>query len=302
MSAVENGGSRRGGRLSIANAINPTAFVTVLLWSAIAPFTKYALADFPPLVFMALRMSIAVAAVFLFLVVRNRAARIDRDDAPRFLFAGIVLFGCSTVLFTEGLARTTVAHMIIIASTGPLIAAVWRGVVHREAPDRRSLLAMTIGFLGVLIVVGDASSAEGASVVGDLMGLASAALWVGMTIYPQPLVRKYGALRSTGWIILTSLVLIVPLSLPSWGHLLDDSPSAFAWSALLYAAMGTLVGNTLWQSAVQQIGPARTLIYLYLQPFLALLIAAIILGDRLTPLQALGGLLAIGGVMLVKKQ
>ncbi len=192
--------------------------------------------------------------------------------------------------------------MIILASTGPLIGAVWRWLSHRETPDRRSLLAMAIGFGGVLIVVGDASASDGASVAGDLMGLASAALWVGMTVYPQPLVRKYGALRSTGWIILASLLLIVPLSIPSWGTLARNMPSPLAWSALLYAAMGTLVGNTLWQSAVQQIGPARTLIYLYLQPFLALLIAAIVLGDRLTPMQAIGGLLAIGGVMLVRKR
>ncbi len=293
---------RRGGVRSLAGAINPTAFVTVLVWSAIAPFTKYALADFPPIAFMALRMGIAAVTVFLFLAIRRSAIGIERQDIPRFLLAGVGFFGCSTLLFTEGLSRTTVAHMIIIASTGPLIGAVWRGVAHREIPDRRSLLAMAIGFAGVLIVVGDASAAEGASVVGDLMGLASAALWVGMTIYPQPLVRKYGALRSTGWFILASLLLLVPLSIPSWRSVIDDIPSVFAWSALLYAAMGTLIGNTLWQSAVQQIGPARTLIYLYLQPFLALLIAAIVLGDRLTPLQAVGGLLAIGGVMLVRKR
>jgi drug/metabolite transporter (DMT)-like permease len=301
VSSIDEAAGRRGMR-SLSAAINPTAFVTVLIWSAIAPFTKYALADFPPLVFMALRMGIAGATIFLVLAVRRRAMAIERVDVPRFLLAGIVFFGCSTVLFTEGLARTTVAHMIILASTGPLIGAVWRWLAHHETPDRRSLLAMAIGFAGVLIVVGDASASEGASVVGDLMGLASATLWVGMTIYPQPLVKKYGALRSTGWVILISLLLIVPLSFLSWGTLAEDVPSGLAWSALLYAAVGTLVGNVLWQSAVQQIGPARTLIYLYLQPFLALLIAAIVLGDRLTPLQAIGGLLAIGGVMLVRKR
>ena len=302
MSPAAEDAGRGGGIRSLAGAINPTAFVTVLIWSAIAPFTKYALADFPPLAFMALRMSIAGGLIFLFLAMRRSPMSIERVDVPRFLLAGIVLFGCSTVLFTEGLSRTTVAHMIILASTGPLIGAVWRGVAHREIPDRRSLLAMGVGFAGVLIVVGDASASEGASVAGDLMGLASAALWVGMTVYPQPLVRKYGALRSTGWFILASLLLIVPLSLPSWGSVRAEVPPMLAWGALLYAAVGTLIGNTLWQSAVQQIGPARTLIYLYLQPFLALLIAAIILGDRLTPLQAIGGLLAIGGVMLVRKR
>lgn len=285
-----------------SQVINPTALFTVLIWSAIAPFTKYALADFPTLVFMALRVSIAVVTIFLFLAIRRKAIAIERSDARQFLIAGIVFFGCSSVLFTEGLARTTVAHMIILASTGPLIGALWRWAAHHEVPDRRSLLAMAIGFAGVLIVVGDASGSDGASVAGDLMGLTSAALWVGMTIYPQPLVRKYGALRSTGWVILVSLLLILPLSLSSWGEVADNPPSTLAWSALLYAAMGTLVGNTLWQAAVQQIGPARTLVYLYLQPFLSLTIAAIVLGDRLTPVQAFGGLLAIGGVMLVRKR
>jgi drug/metabolite transporter (DMT)-like permease len=302
VTAIDGTAGQRSGIRALAGAVNPTAFFAVLIWSGIAPFTKYALADFPTLGFMTFRMGIAGAAIFLYLLLRRRPIAIDRVDVPKFLLTGIVFFGLSTLLFTGGLARTTVAHMIIIASTGPLIAAVWRWAVYRDRPDRRSLLAMAVGFIGVLIVVGDASSAQGASVVGDLMGVVSAALWVGMTIYPQPLVRKYGALRSTGWVIVASLLLIVPISLPSMGSLARNMPPPVAWAALFYAAMGTLVGNTLWQSAVQQIGPARTLIYLYLQPFLALIIAAIVLGDRLTPLQAVGGLLAIGGVMLVRKR
>lgn len=301
MSSLDEVAVPRGGLRSLTSAVNPTALLTVIIWSAIAPFTKYALKSFPPLGFMSIRMSLAAGLIFLCLFVRRQPMGIARADAARFLLVGTVFFGFSTILFTEGLAHTTVAHMIILASTGPLIGAVWRWQKYHERPDRRSLLAMAIGFIGVLIVVGDASSADGASVVGDIMGLASAALWVAVTIYPQPLVKEYGALRSTGWIILASLLLIVPISIPSLRSLARDVPPPFAWGALLYAAMGTLLGNTLWQSAVQQVGPARTLIYLYLQPFLALIIAAIVLGDRLTPVQAFGGLLAIGGVMLVKK-
>lgn len=286
---------------ALAESISPPAFLAVLMWSAIAPFTKFALADMPTLAFMAFRMGIAAIVTFGYLAVRRKPIGIERTDLPQFLVAGIGLFGLSTLFFTAGLSRTTVAHMVILASTSPLLAAVYRWAVHRERLDRRSLVAMTIGFAGVLIVVGDATSVEGASVLGDLMGLASAALWVGMTVYPQPLVRKYGAMRSTGWFILMALVLIVPISVPFLDDLAAEPPRALAWGALVYAAMGTMIGNTLWQGAVQQVGPARTLIYLYLQPFLSLLIAALVLGDRLTPLQAIGGLLAIGGVMLVRK-
>ena len=301
MSSLDDAAPPRSGLRSLPSAVNSTALITVIIWSAIAPFTKYALQSFAPLGFMTLRMSLAAVLIFLYLFLRRQPMGIQREDAASFILVGMVFFGLSTILFTEGLAHTTVAHMIILASTGPLIGAAWRWQRYHERPDRRSLLAMTIGFIGVLIVVGDASSAEGASVIGDLMGLAAAALWVAVTMYPQPLVKKYGALRSTGWMILASLVLIVPISIPSLRSLVGEVPPPFAWGALLYSAMGTLLGNTLWQSAVQQVGPARTLIYLYLQPFLALIIAAIVLGDRLTPVQAFGGVLAIGGVVLVKK-
>lgn len=301
MSESESALDLRGSARSLGRAISPSAFFAVLMWSAIAPFSKYALTDFPALAFMALRMSIAAAVTFLILAASRRPLGIERIDARRFLIAGGGFFGMSTLLFTAGLSRSSVAHMVIIGSTSPLIGAVYRWVAQGEQPDRRSMIGMLVGFVGVLVVVSDASASEGSSVVGDLMGLASAALWVGMTIYPQPLVKKYGAMRATGWIVCAALLLIVPLSIPFLGTLVTATPPPLAWAAVLYAAMGTLFGNTLWQHAVQQVGPARTLIYLYLQPFLALLIAAIVLGDRVTPVQMIGGALAIGGVMLVKK-
>ncbi|MCC6675180.1 MAG: DMT family transporter [Thermomicrobiales bacterium] len=285
----------------IAQAISPAAFLAVLVWGAIAPFTKYSLETIPTLAFMAIRMLVATIAVFALLAARRKPIGIERDDLPKFLLAGTVLFALSTLLFTGGLSQTTVANMVILSSTSPLLGAVYRWFFKRERPDRRSLVAMLIGFAGVVIVVSDGSSTEGTSVIGNLMGLASAALWVGVTIYPQPLVRKYGAARATGWMVATSLLLIVPLSLGELSTVVHHPAPPLAWGGLLYAAMGTFVGNALWQDAVQQVGPARTLIYLYLQPFLALLIAAIVLGDRMTPVQVIGGLLAIGGVMLVKK-
>ena len=62
------------------------------------------------------------------------------------------------------------------------------------------------------------------------------------------------------------------------------------------------MANVLWHRAVQAIGPNRTMPYLYLQPLLALALAALMLGERLGPLQIVGGLLAMGGVVLVNRR
>jgi drug/metabolite transporter (DMT)-like permease len=98
------------------------------------------------------------------------------------------------------------------------------------------------------------------------------------------------------------MALLVPVGLSSIRVALSAPPPALAWVSLVYTALGMLVGNTLWQKAVQEIGPTRTLVYLYLEPVLALMLAALFLGERLTPLQALGGLLALLGVALVRKE
>jgi drug/metabolite transporter (DMT)-like permease len=278
------------------------AFGAVLVWSGVAPFSKYALEDFPTLGYIALRPVIAAFTVFLVLRLRHLPVWVERSDWTRFAVAGIGCIGVSQLLFIGGLARTSVAHLIILASTSPLVAALLRWGFRGQQPDRRSALALLIGFAGVVIVVGVAGETEGTSILGDLMGLGAAATWVGATVLPQPLVKKYGVPRATGWLIVASMALLVPVGLSSIRVALSAPPPALAWVSLVYTALGMLVGNTLWQKAVQEIGPTRTLVYLYLEPVLALMLAALFLGERLTPLQALGGLLALLGVALVRKE
>lgn len=294
---------RAGGRIAQVSAlISFTALAAVLVWSGVAPFGKYALEDFPTLAYVAMRPVIAAITVFGVLAARGETVWVDPRDWKRFFVAGALCIGLSQLLFIGGLARTSVAHLIILASTSPLLAAVYRWVRYGQRPNQRAGLGMALGFIGVLIVVGDAGGSEGTSVIGDLMGLGAAAAWVGATVMPQPLVDRYGAPRATGWLLVAAAVLVVPLGIPALIETAHHPPPALAWGSLLYTAMALLVGNTLWQRAVQQVGPGRTLVYLYLEPVLALIIAAIVLGERLTPVQALGGLLALGGVMLVQNE
>lgn len=278
-----------------------TAFAAILVWSGVAPFGKYALDDFPTLAYVALRPVMAALAIFALLSLRGRPTKVQRSDWQRFVIAGALCIGVSQLLFIGGLARTSVAHLIILASTSPLMAAMFRWVFRGHRPDRVSALGMLVGFLGVMVVVSDAGGGEGTSVSGDLMALGAAAAWVGATVLPQPLVTSYGALRATAWLMVAASALVVPIGALAIVETFQHPPPTLAWASLLYTALALLIGNTLWQRAVQQVGPARTLVYLYLEPVLALAIAALVLGERLTVTQAVGGVLALLGVMLVRK-
>lgn len=283
-------------------AISFPALGAILFWSGVSPFGKYALNEMPPMVYIALRPVIAAALVFGVMALLRKPMRIERQDSRRFVIAGVCLIGLSQLLFMGGLSLTSVSHLIILSSTSPLMGALYRWWRHGDRPDRRSAIALALGFLGVLLVVGDAGSTEGTSLLGDLLAVAAGAVWVAATIYPQPLVQKYGPTRATGWFLLLPALVFLPIGMLWFGDLRATPPPTLAWVALVYGAVGMLAGNTLWQRAVQEVGPSRTLIYLYLEPFIVLIIAALALDERLTLIQALGGVLAMVGVMLVRKR
>ncbi|MEZ4530265.1 MAG: DMT family transporter [Thermomicrobiales bacterium] len=291
---------RRARRMGAA--ISLPAMGAILFWSGISPFGKYAMDEMPAMIYIALRPVLAAVLVFGVMTLLRKPMRIDRRDLPRFIVAGVCLIGFSQLLFMGGLSLTSVSHLIILSSMSPLMGAMYRWIRTREMPDSRSALALVMGFVGVILVVGGAGSSEGTSLTGDLLAIAAGATWVGATVYPQPLVRKYGAPRATGWFLLLSSLALLPIGLFWFGEVRADPPTMLAWAALAYGAIGMLAGNTLWQRAVQEVGPQRTLIYLYLEPFIVLVIAALALDERLTLLQALGGLLAMAGVILVRKR
>ena len=104
------------------------------------------------------------------------------------------------------------------------------------------------------------------------------------------------------WMFGSSLLATAPVGVWYLPRIIDRTPGVLAWGSLVYAALfGMVVGNFLWQRAVQQLGGVRTLVYLYLQPVGAMVLAALFLGERLSLLQAVGGLLALAGVALVRR-
>jgi drug/metabolite transporter (DMT)-like permease len=209
----------------------------------------------------------------------------------------------SQLTYLNGLSRTSVAHTVILGSISPLLVAVYRIAVKRAKLPPISLLGIVGGFAGVILLVIGAGSGSGTSLLGDAFALASAIAWMGVTIWPAKTFARYGTLRPMAWMFLSSLMLTMPVSIGALHRTYQHMPSALAWASLFYSAVfGALIGNSLWQRSVQALGAARTLIYLYLQPVGALVLAAIILGERMNLTQAVGGVLALVGVGLVRRE
>ena len=89
-----------------------------------------------------------------------------------------------------------------------------------------------------------------------------------------------------------------PLVLIETGLCLEERVLGGVGWLNLRATLGMVMAMALWGRSIHRLGPKQTMIYLYLEPVSAVLIAAAVLGEALHPLQAVGALLTFLGVAL----
>jgi drug/metabolite transporter (DMT)-like permease len=279
-----------------------SALAAVICWAAMAPFAKYAFDSFSADAYLGLRPIIATATAFAVMAARGVPLKISRPAWPRLLLCGAIGYGIAQIGFVKGLDLTSVSHHSVLVATSPLIAALILPILHRTRPHGPGLAGMLLGFAGVALLVGGGGTA-GSSIGGDAFVLLSAAVWVGATIWPIPLMARYGVETVNAWMLALSLMVIVPLTAPDLKAVVVDPPGWVAWTAVAYGGIvGVLLGNVLWHRAVREVGLDAAMVYQYLTPLLSLALAIAFLGERPTVIQGAGSVLILAGVAIVRSR
>jgi drug/metabolite transporter (DMT)-like permease len=282
---------RRG---SVADAM---LLVTVCLWALNFTASKYILDHgFRPLTYSGVRYSLA-ALIFLAVVLpRERSLRIERRDLP--LVAGaIVLLFLNQIGFVFAIDLSTATTVALLFGTLPIFTALIARLVGMEQLSRRFWIAAALSFGGVGLVTAGSGQSISGNVWGDLLALLGAATWGGYSVALAPLMRRYSPYRlSAVFLVVVSVALLVAA-----GPQLEDQSfdlSGLVWLGFVYAVLGPLViTNLLWFSAIDRVGPSRASLFANLQPFLAAVIALVLLHENLTRLQVAGGLLIAAGIV-----
>lgn len=272
--------------------------VAVVLWGGIYPGAKLGLQEIPPLSFTYLRV---VLATIVLLGVSSRAWPVG---SFRSLWSSALRAGAAQTAFqlllVAGLARTTAGTSAILLAASPLMVTGWLALSGRDRVPGRHWLGLLLGVAGVgLVVRGGMSGLDPAHLGGNLIALSAAAAWAWYSLAIGPLVEASGAMRATGWAMAIAAIALTPVSLGQVVHLPWRGISWVAWAGLVYGATaGMVVAMALWGRSVGTLGPRQTMVYAYLEPVSAVIIAAVVLGETLRPIQGLGALLTFAGVWL----
>ncbi len=275
---------------------------TILLWALNLSVTKVILDHgLEPLSYATIRYGLAGAIFVVLTLVAERSLRIERRHVGVLAFAAVTLW-LNQLSFVYALDMTTASTIGLLLGAIPIFAALFGLALGRERLTGRFWVAAAISFAGVaLVALGSGGDVSG-GYEGILLGLATSATWAAYSVAITPLMQTYSPSRVSAVVIPLAWVLIALVGLPTTRGQ-DWSIGWEIWLLLVFATLGPLVlTNVFWFRSLHRIGPARATLAANLQPFVAAILAVILLSEPLGALQVLGGVLIGAGILVARRR
>jgi drug/metabolite transporter (DMT)-like permease len=286
--------------------LNPKLILVAIIWGVNFAFVKYALADFSPLSFTTLRFFLSALFLICVMLINREPLAMERRDIGEIVTLGFIGITLYNIFFMEGLNYTTASNSALFISSSPLFAALILALKNRKPISARILAGLLLSTSGVFLIIqsrpGGLSFSRG-DLAGDLLTITAAAFWALYTIRAKPLLEKYSAVKLTAYSMAAGTVLLLPISGYELLHQAWSSVPLRSWAAFSFSTfVSGGIAFTLWYHGVKTIGVTRTVVYHYIVPFVAVVFAALFLGERITFLQLIGGISILAGVYLVQSK
>jgi drug/metabolite transporter (DMT)-like permease len=246
---------------------------------------------------------IIAAAMFWMIVFATGGTRELRALPRRDLRAGIALGACGYALqsgcYFAALKHIEASLLSLLLYTFPAIVATAAVVIGRERMTPRRLTALVLASTGLVLVLAGAGTGalEG---VGVALGLGAA------IVYSTYILVSDGVAGRVSPAVLSALVCsgaAVSLSAGSamLGQLHPSQVTAAGWGWLFsIAAVSTVVAISFFFAGLKRVGPTAASILATVEPLVTVLLAFLVFGETLGPVQIAGGALVLSAVLVLQ--
>lgn len=276
-----------------------------LIWAANFSIVKVSLPYIDPMSFNAVRFAISIVLMVGILWRSKSFVPVALRDVPALFGLGLLGNTAYQLFFIFGLDRTHSANAAVMLGTIP----VWVGLVSHFFFDEKMTRGRAVGvgltFGGILLILtgsGRELSFGSGTLYGDMLALASAAVFGTYTVLSKDFLKRYKPLQLTVMSMVSGGGVLVLAAVPDLIAMEWAAVPAGAWVGAVYS--GTLsvgIAYIVWNHALNQVGAVRTATYQNLVPVLGLIIGYFLMGENLAWLQLAGSVVVIGGIIVTRR-
>ncbi len=256
----------------------------------------------PPLIGASVRFIGAGTLMYAFVALRRRRLpRVSARELASLALVGVLLLAMGNGLVTLVERRVPAGIAAMIVASVPLWVLVLR-VLTGDHPRRATLTGLAIGFCGVALLVLRGGQGHGVGVLQLLVVVGAALSWATGSLLASKLPLPADVAAGTAiemMIAGAALAGLGPLVGEHWQALVGQA-SADAWIAIAYLALaGSILAFTAYVWLLQNAPISKISTYAYVNPVVAVVLAAIVLGEAVTPVMLLGGAVTLVAVSVV---
>ena len=278
----------------------------VLVWGASFIATKIALREVSPATVIWSRFAIGLLIMSFAVAYRKEFARVPLRELAYFSLLGFLGVAFHQWLQSTGLVTAQATTTAWIITTTPVFIAILGWFVLRERLGWMQVSGILLAALGVLLIV---SKGDWKLVLqgnfgtfGDFLVAASAANWAVFSVLSRRSLKEYPASLLLFYVMLTGWILLNILFVRAKGYKEFELLTVRGWFAIGFLGVFCSgIAYVFWYDALKSLPASQVGAFLYLEPLITMVVAAVMLKEQLLLPMFIGGAVIVLGVWMVNR-
>ncbi|MEW6506716.1 MAG: DMT family transporter [Bacteroidota bacterium] len=257
-----------------------------------------------PLAIILIRQLLGIGLLISIALYQKQSFAINiKEQKWIFLLSGIA--SLHLYIQVTGLQYTSASNTGWIIGITPVFMVILARLFYKERITLTQTAGITIAFLGLLLLVskGNFTSIDLISNKGDFLVLLSSFTWAVYSLVGKKITITYPPLMTILYLFIMMSFYLIPFTINAENISSVLSLSITSWISILFLGLFCSgAAYVLWAQSLSDLPAAKVGAFLYIEPFVTVFAAWILLNEAISLLTFASGLIIIGGVVLVNRK
>lgn len=283
-----------GDKFYMKKIMNPRFMLiaSMTIFGTLGPFVRNIAVSSGELALYRAVMAAVLIGTYLLLTKQKIPFHKIKKEIPLLLASGIAM-GINWILLFEAYKYATVSVATLSYYFAPVIVTVVCPFLFKEKLSAKQIICFVMSTVGLVMITGIGDVGQGNDFVGILFGL-GAAMFYATVILLNKFIKNVEGIHRTFLQFLAAIVILIPYVAFTSGVTLGGLDGKGWVNLLIVGLVHTGITYCMYFSSLKELPGQKAAILSYIDPLVAVIISVTVLGETMTLLQVLGGILILG--------
>lgn len=273
------------------------------IWGGMYVVSKVVLEIIPPFTLVSLRLILGILTLAIVLAIRG-GLKVNRQQFLQVFGVGFVGYGISLSLQFLGTKLSTAANGSLVTSATPAFVLLFAWILLSERITLRKFIALLFATVGVIAVIDPATAQLNPDLfLGNIFLLGAAVTWALYSVLVRKTAQDLDVLPLSLIAFIGGLPIVVPAEVWELNTVGVGAISLGVVGGVLFLGIiSTALAMVLWNNAFAILDAGSASLTFFAQPVVGTLLGWFFLGEKITPLFLLGGVLIGIGILISARE